>query len=35
MARITIVTDSTAYLTNEFAAKHGIKVVPSKTKLGQ
>ena len=30
MARITIVTDSTAYLTNEFAAKHGIKVVPLK-----
>ena len=30
MARITVVTDSTAYLTNEFAAKHGIKVVPLK-----
>jgi len=30
MARITIVTDSTAYLTNEFAANHGIKVVPLK-----
>ena len=30
MARITVVTDSTAYLTNEFAEKHGIKVVPLK-----
>jgi len=30
MAKITIVTDSTAYLTNEFASKHGIKVVPLK-----
>ena len=30
MARITVVTDSTAYLTNEFSAKHGIKVVPLK-----
>ena len=30
MAKITVVTDSTAYLTNEFVAKHGIKVVPLK-----
>jgi DegV family protein with EDD domain len=30
MARITVVTDSTAYLTNEFTVKHGIKVVPLK-----
>ena len=28
MAKITLVTDSTAYLSNEFVAKHGIKVVP-------
>jgi DegV family protein with EDD domain len=30
MAKITLVTDSTAYLSNEFVAKHGIKVVPLK-----
>ena len=30
MAKITVVTDSTAYLTNEFVAKHNIKVVPLK-----
>ena len=34
MARITVVTDSTAYLTNEFAAKHGIKSGAIKTELG-
>ena len=30
MAKITLVTDSTAYLPNDFVAKHGIKVVPLK-----
>lgn len=30
MAKITLVTDSTAYLSNEFVVKHGIKVVPLK-----
>lgn len=30
MTKITFVTDSTAYLSNDFVAKHGIKVVPLK-----
>ncbi len=30
MTKITVITDSTAYLTKEFAEKHGIKVVPLK-----
>jgi DegV family protein with EDD domain len=28
MAKITVVTDSTAYLSNDFVTEHGIKVVP-------
>jgi len=28
MAKITVITDSTAYLSKDFVAKHGIKVVP-------
>ena len=30
MAKITLITDSTAYLSNDFVQKHGIKVVPLK-----
>ncbi len=30
MAKIVLVTDSSAYLPNDFVAKHGIKVVPLK-----